>query len=103
MTLTLTLTLTLTITLTLKMGADKTLKDRLKELEAVIEQDDDGIVSPEEYVIFNLKQMGKVDEDTVQLLREQFKALDADASGELDADDLELLRRACDQMSSSVR
>lgn len=86
-----------------KMGADKTLKDRLKELEAVIEQDDDGVVSPEEYVIFNLKQMGKVDEDTVQLLREQFKALDADASGELDADDLELLRRACDQMSSPVR
>ena len=86
-----------------KMGADKTLKDRLKELEAVIEQDDDGIVSPEEYVIFNLKAMGKVDEDTVQLLREQFKALDADASGELDADDLELLRRACDQLSSSVR
>ena len=33
----------------------------------------------------------------------RFKALDADASGELDADDLELLRRACDQMSSSVR
>lgn len=60
-------------------------------------------VSVEEYIIFNLKQMGKVDEDTVQLLREQFKALDADASGELDADDLELLRRACDQMSSPVR
>ena len=43
-----------------KMGADKTLLERLSELEAVIEADDDGIVSPEEYVIFNLKQMGKV-------------------------------------------
>ena len=51
----------------------------------------------------SVAEMGKVDEDTVQLLREQFKALDADASGELDADDLELLRRACDQMSSPVR
>ena len=41
-----------------KMGADKTLLERLSELEAVIDADDDGIVSPEEYVIFNLKQMG---------------------------------------------
>lgn len=81
-----------------KMGADKTLAERLKELEVVIEADDDGIVSPEEYVIFNLKQMGKVDEDTVGLLRDQFKALDADGSGELDANDLVLLKRACDMI-----
>mmetsp|Transcript_70940 Transcript_70940/g.171341 ORF Transcript_70940/g.171341 Transcript_70940/m.171341 type:complete len:472 (+) Transcript_70940:87-1502(+) len=81
-----------------KMGADKTLLERLSELEAVIEADDDGIVSPEEYVIFNLKQMGKVDEDTVGLLRDQFKALDADGSGELDANDLVLLTRACEMI-----
>ena len=81
-----------------KMGADKTLLERLSELEAVIDADDDGIVSPEEYVIFNLKQMGKVDEDTVGLLRDQFKALDADGSGELDANDLVLLTRACEMI-----
>ena len=81
-----------------KMGADKTLLERLSELEAVIAADDDGIVSPEEYVIFNLKQMGKVDEDTVGLLRDQFKALDADGSGELDANDLVLLTRACEMI-----
>ena len=81
-----------------KMGADKSLQQRLEDLGAVIEADDDGIVSPEEYVIFNLKQMGKVDEDTVSLLRDQFKALDADGSGELDAKDLELLSRACEMI-----
>jgi len=84
-----------------KMGADKTLLERLSELEAVIAADDDGIVSPEEYVIFNLKQMGKVDEDTVGLLRDQFKALDADGSGELDANDLVLLTRACEMIGGS--
>lgn len=81
-----------------KMGADKTLLERLSELEGVIEADDDGIVSPEEYVIFNLKMMGKVDEDTVGLLRDQFKALDADGSGELDKNDLVLLTRACEMI-----
>merc|ERR1711869_69274 len=74
-----------------KMGFDKTLRERLEELHKVIEADDNGIVSPEEYIIFNLKQMGKVDEDTVTLLRDQFTALDADGSGELDEDDLALL------------
>ena len=42
--------------------------------------------------------MGKVDEDTVSLLRDQFKALDADGSGELDANDLVLLTRACEMI-----
>ena len=81
-----------------KMGMDKTLRERLEELNAVIEADDNGIVTPEEYILFNLKQMGKVDDDTVNLLRDQFAALDADGSGELDADDLKLLQKACDLM-----
>ena len=40
----------------------------------------------------------QVDEDTVGLLRDQFKALDADGSGELDANDLVLLTRACEMI-----
>ena len=63
-------------------------------MNEVIEQDDDGKVTTEEYIIFNLKKMGKVDEDTINLLRDQFKALDADGSGELDADDIEMLSLA---------
>lgn len=84
------------------MGADKTLQQRLEELNEVIEQDDDGTVTPEEYVIFSLKKMGKVDDDTITLLRDQFKALDADGSGELDATDIELLTKACAAMEGEV-
>jgi len=81
-----------------RMGAEKTLRQRLHELIEVIEADADGIVSPEEYIIFSLRKMGKVDGDTITLLREQFKALDADKSGSLDASDIGLLTDACDQI-----
>ena len=83
-----------------RLGADKTLQQRLDELNEVIEQDDDGKVTTEEYIIFNLKKMGKVDEDTINLLRDQFKALDADGSGELDAEDIKLLSRAAAQVAA---
>lgn len=33
----------------------------------VIEADDDGVVSPEEYIIFNLKKMDKVDQEASTL------------------------------------
>lgn len=85
-----------------KMGFDKTLQQRLTELEEVIAADDNGVVTPEEYILFNLKQMGKIDDDTVNLLREQFMALDADGSGELDADDLVLLQKACEVMAAEA-
>ena len=77
-----------------RLGADKTLTQRLEELKEVIEQDDDGTVTPEEYIIFNLKKMGKVDEETLLLLKDQFRALDADNSGELDMSDIEMLTKA---------
>ena len=48
----------------------------------------------EEYIIFNLKQMGKVDEEMLLLLRDQFRALDRDGSGSLDREDISLLERA---------
>jgi len=83
------------ITMAKKMGAEKTMRERLEELNEVIAADDDGVVSPEEYIIHNLKKMDKVDDETIQLLRDQFEALDADGSGELDADDVELLTTEC--------
>lgn len=78
-----------------RLGAEKSLRERLEELKEVIDQDDDGTVTPEEYIIFNLKKMGKVDDETLALLRDQFLALDADGSGELDADDIRMLTEAC--------
>ena len=80
------------------MGLDKTLREKLEDLSEVIKAHDSGVVSPQEYILFNLKQMGKIDEDTVSVLRKQFHALDSDGSGELDAEDLALLKKACDMM-----
>ena len=77
-----------------RLGAEKTLFQRLDELNEVIEADNDGTVSQEEFIIFNLKAMGSVDEDTIALLRDQFKALDADGSGSLDSADIKLLKKA---------
>jgi len=84
-----------------RLGAEKTLRQRLEELMEVVEKDDDGKVSPEEYIIFNLKKMGKVDDETLALLKDQFKALDADGSGELDADDIHMLTKACDALDAA--
>jgi len=83
-----------------KMGADKTLRERLGDLKEVIAADDNGTVDPSEYVLFNLKKMGKVDQDTVDLLKQQFLALDVDGSGELDADDIEMLTDAVDALDA---
>lgn len=79
-------------------GADKSLLQRLEELGEVLNADDDGTVTQEEYILHNLRKMGKVDDDTLGLLRDQFKALDADGSGELDQNDIRLLTHACGKL-----
>eukprot|EP00900_Chrysochromulina_parva_P020367 jgi/Chrpa1/2964/Chrysochromulina_OHIO_Genome00013545-RA len=79
-----------------QLGTSKSLRQRLVELNEVVEQDENGKVTPEEYVIFSLKKMGKVDKDLVNLLKEQFKALDMDGSGELDGNDVAKLAAAAE-------
>lgn len=79
-------------------GGEKTIKDLLGELRAVIEQDDDGTVTEEEYLLFCLIREQKVDEETLSILRKQFQALDADKSGELDEDDVNILNEKCNQL-----
>lgn len=59
------------------------------DLEAA-DMDNDGRVSASEFVIFKLKEMGKIDEqDLVEILKE-FDSLDADNSGMLSTHDLKL-------------
>jgi voltage-gated potassium channel len=71
----------------------KTPEDMLKECIEVIAMDNDGTVTREEYMIHMLLKMAKVDDVTLELLSQQFDMLDADGSGSLDADDIELLSR----------
>ena len=63
-----------------------TLED-LEEMNA----DGDGEVSPIEFVEHMLKKMHKVDQNLLDELHHQFELLDADGSGGLQQDDLELL------------
>ena len=46
--------------------------------------------------------MGKVDDETLALLRDQFAALDADGSGALDEDDIKLLTQACEEQEAAA-
>merc|ERR1711988_1596958 len=46
-------------------GGEKSIKDLLEELKNVIDEDDDGTVTEEEYLLFCLKREQKVDEETL--------------------------------------
>lgn len=62
----------------------------LEDLE-IMNADGDGEVSPLEFVEHMLKVMHKVDQNLLDELHDQFEKLDADGSGGLQQDDLELL------------
>lgn len=44
--------------------------------------------SPAEFVLYKLKEMGKIGEEDVSAIMDRFRALDVDNSGTLTADDL---------------
>ncbi|KAK9067024.1 hypothetical protein SSX86_014348 [Deinandra increscens subsp. villosa] len=55
--------------------------------------DNDNSVSPAEYVVFKLKEMGLVNEQLIMNVMEGFKTLDVDHSGTLTANDLSNLNK----------
>lgn len=59
------------------------------DLEAA-DIDDDGIVTAAEFVIYKLKEMGKISEEDVSVVMEEFENLDADQSGTLSTSDLRI-------------
>ncbi|CAI9088233.1 OLC1v1022512C1 [Oldenlandia corymbosa var. corymbosa] len=59
------------------------------DLEAA-DLDDDGLVGAAEFVIYKLKEMGKITEEDILPLMDQFENLDVDQSGTLSATDLTL-------------
>ncbi|XP_059438944.1 two-pore potassium channel 1-like [Corylus avellana] len=59
------------------------------DLEAA-DLDRDKVVSAAEFVIYKLKEMGKISSEDVSLVMETFKRLDADQSGSLTKSDLRL-------------
>ncbi|KAL8461668.1 hypothetical protein ACS0TY_032958 [Phlomoides rotata] len=51
--------------------------------------DHDKVVSPAEFVVYKLKEMGKISEGDVSMVMEMFKILDVDHSGTISTEDLE--------------
>jgi hypothetical protein len=52
-----------------------------------LDADGDGAISEAEYVLFMLHEMREIDDNLVGVLKQQFKAMDADGSGALTAED----------------
>ncbi|NP_001312066.1 two-pore potassium channel 1-like [Nicotiana tabacum] len=52
--------------------------------------DNDGLVGAAEFVVYKLKEMGKINQDDVSLLLDEFENLDVDQSGTLSTTDLTL-------------
>ncbi|KAM5584488.1 hypothetical protein ABKV19_004053 [Rosa sericea] len=59
------------------------------DLEAA-DLDDDGVVGSAEFVIYKLKEMGKINQEDVRLVMKEFEALDVDQSGTLSIKDVTL-------------
>ncbi|XP_065862633.1 two-pore potassium channel 1 [Euphorbia lathyris] len=59
------------------------------DLEAA-DIDDDGVVGASEFVVYKLKEMGKITEQDISLVMEEFENLDVDDSGTLSVSDLAL-------------
>lgn len=66
-----------------------TRKTTFVDLEAA-DLDDDGVVSAAEFVIYKLKEMGKISQEDVALVMEEFENLDIDQSGTISNSDLVL-------------
>ncbi|KGN44008.1 two-pore potassium channel 1 [Cucumis sativus] len=56
----------------------------------VADIDDDGVVGAAEFVIYKLKEMGKITEDDISLVLNEFENLDVDQSGTLSISDITL-------------
>ncbi|KAF5461185.1 hypothetical protein F2P56_021004 [Juglans regia] len=59
------------------------------DLEAA-DLDDDGVVDAAEFILYKLKEMGKITEEDISLVMEEFEDLDVDQSGTLSVSDIML-------------
>ncbi|GKA96134.1 two-pore potassium channel 1-like protein [Tanacetum coccineum] len=70
-----------------------TRKTTAADLEAA-DLDDDGVVGAAEFVIYKLKEMGKISPEDVSLILTEFRNLDVDESGSLSPSDIYLAQSA---------
>ncbi|KAK8575503.1 hypothetical protein V6N13_033258 [Hibiscus sabdariffa] len=58
-----------------------------QDIEAA-DMDRDEVVSGSEFILYKLKEMGKISQEDVSMLKERFRALDVDRSGTLTTEDV---------------
>ncbi|KAL5803876.1 hypothetical protein ACOSQ3_030676 [Xanthoceras sorbifolium] len=63
------------------------------DLEAA-DIDDDGVVAATEFIIYKLKEMGKISQEDINQVMEEFEELDVDQSGTLSASDIILAQNS---------
>lgn len=74
-----------------KALADWVLNRKISNLDLeAADLDDDGVVGAAEFIIYKLKEMGKINEEDISLVMEEFEDLDVDQSGTLSASDITL-------------
>ncbi|KAJ6317169.1 hypothetical protein OIU76_012840 [Salix suchowensis] len=66
-----------------------TRKTTNSDLEAA-DIDEDGVVTAAEFILYKLKEMGKISQEDIGLAMEEFEDLDVDESGTLSASDIKL-------------
>ncbi|KAF8409725.1 hypothetical protein HHK36_005804 [Tetracentron sinense] len=60
--------------------------------------DDDGVISADEFIIYKLKEMGKISQEDISHIMDEFEKLDVDQSGTLSAS--EIMRAQASQTES---
>ncbi|KAF7831280.1 two-pore potassium channel 1 [Senna tora] len=70
-----------------------TRKTTNEDLEAA-DIDDNGIVGAAEFIIYKLKEMGKISQEDISLVMQEFEELDVDQSGTLSISDITLAQSA---------
>lgn len=56
----------------------------------VADLDDDGVVGAAEFILYKLKEMGKINQEDISIVMKQFENLDVDQSGTLSCSDIML-------------
>merc|ERR1712146_43593 len=77
-------------------------KDYTVDLEEMLEEDSSGSITKDEFMCRMLIRLQMVEDEVLANIRKQFEILDADGSGELDAEDVRLIKEKYGVASSAL-
>lgn len=77
-------------------------KDYTVDLEEMLDEDNSGSITKDEFMTRMLIRLNMVENDVLANIRKQFEILDVDGSGELDAQDVKLIKEKYGVSSSAL-